>query len=82
LQQQLHVVRLQEQQEAQAQQQVELRASQGLDGPRPCLCSSGLEQVAGISWRKAAAKCPGTCGSGGSSGGAGRSPARRSAVGV
>lgn len=53
LQQQLEAVRLQEQREVAAQQQVELRASQGLDGPRPCLCSNGKEKLAG--WGPAAA---------------------------
>jgi hypothetical protein len=58
-----------------------VRASQGLDGPRPGLCSSGQEHVAGISRHKAAAKGRGTSG-GDSSGGAAGSLLRRSAAGV
>jgi hypothetical protein len=76
LQQQLHDVRLQEQQEALAQQQVELHASQGLDGPRPCLCSNGLEQVARVSRCKAAMTARSTSGGGGT-----RSPVVGSSIG-
>uniref|UniRef100_A0A383VME7 MYND-type domain-containing protein n=1 Tax=Tetradesmus obliquus TaxID=3088 RepID=A0A383VME7_TETOB len=66
LQQQLEAVRLQEQREVAAQQQVELRASQGLDGPRPCLCSNGKEKLAGrgpaAAVRKTGSSSGGVCG--------------------
>lgn len=47
LEQELAAVRMQEQQEELAQQQLELRASQGLEGPRPCLCVNGREVQGG-----------------------------------
>ncbi|KAF6265344.1 hypothetical protein COO60DRAFT_1040728 [Scenedesmus sp. NREL 46B-D3] len=72
LQQQLASVRLQGQQEALAQQQVELRASRGLDGPRPCLCASGLEQLGGCGLKAAV---PSASGSGSARGAAGKTAA-------
>jgi hypothetical protein len=77
LQQQLAGVRLQELQEAAAQQQVELRASQGLDGPRPCLCSNGLERLGGREHASAAAVQRSLSACGGSAAGG---ELRRSAV--